>query len=88
MNGQNSNKHSETDWDKIDAMSDDDIDTSEIPELDDQFFANAQLRIPENKRPVILSVDSEVLEWFEGQGAEFNDRINAALRIYAEAHRH
>jgi uncharacterized protein (DUF4415 family) len=26
------------------------------------------------------------LKWFEAQGAEFQSRINAATRIYAEAH--
>ncbi len=68
-------------------MTDDDIDTSDIPELDDDFFASAELRMPKNKTSVMLSVDTEVLEWFESQGAEFQQRINAALRIYAEAHR-
>jgi len=33
-----------------------------------------------------LSVDSDVLKWFESQGSDFQQRINAALRIYAEAH--
>ncbi|CAN5480635.1 hypothetical protein BH18ACI3_BH18ACI3_18410 [soil metagenome] len=83
----NLNKKSKTDWARIDAMTDDDIDTSDIPELDDDFFASAELRMPKNKTSVMLSVDTEVLEWFESQGAEFQQRINAALRIYAEAHR-
>jgi len=50
------------------------------------FFARAQWRRPEKKTPVTLSVDDDVLRWFEAQGAEFQHRINAALRIYAEAH--
>ncbi len=68
-------------------MSDEEIDTSDIPPLDEEFFAAAEWRMPKNKTPVTLSVDSEVLEWFEEQGAEFQHRVNAALRIYAEAHR-
>lgn len=87
MNGQNLNKKSQTDWARIDAMTDDEIDTSDIPELDDEFFAKAELRMPKNKTSVMLSVDSEVLEWFEDQGSEFQYRINAALKIYADAHR-
>lgn len=67
-------------------MTDEDIDTSDIPPLDDEFFADAQWRMPANKTAVTLSVDSEVLKWFEGQGAEFQHRVNAALKIYAEAH--
>lgn len=68
-------------------MTDDEIDTSDIPELDEEFFATAELRMPNSKRVAMLSVDTEVLEWFEEQGADFQYRINAALKIYADAHR-
>jgi uncharacterized protein (DUF4415 family) len=81
-----SKKPSETDWARIDQMTDEEIDTSDIPPLDDAFFASAQWRMPEKKTAVTLSVDDEVLKWFEAQGAEFQQRINAALRIYAAAH--
>ncbi len=67
-------------------MTDEEIDTSDIPPLDAAFFANARLRMPE-KVSVTLNVDSEVLEWFKAQGDDFQNRINAALKIYAEAHR-
>lgn len=67
-------------------MTDEDIDTSDIAPLDDDFFARAKWQMPEKKTAVTLSVDSEVLEWFEAQGADFQKRINAALKIYAEAH--
>jgi hypothetical protein len=46
---------SKPDWDRIDAMTDDDIDTSDIPPLMDEFFATAQLRSP------ITSMDTEEL---------------------------
>jgi uncharacterized protein (DUF4415 family) len=67
-------------------MSDEEIDTSDIPPLGDEFFARAEWRMPRRKTAVTLSVDDDVLKWFEAQGAEFRQRINAALRIYAEAH--
>ena len=67
-------------------MTDEEIDISDSPPLDDDFFARAEWRMPEKKRAVTLSVDSEVLKWFEGQGADFQQRVNAALKIYAEAH--
>jgi hypothetical protein len=37
---------SKKDWDRIDAMTDDDIDTSDCPPLTDEFFAKSQLRSP------------------------------------------
>lgn len=36
-----------TDWERLSKMSDEDIDTSDIPELDEEFFAKAKLRLPE-----------------------------------------
>lgn len=87
MNASSLKKPSETDWTRIDQMSDEEIDTSDIPPLGETFFANAKLRMPENKVSVTVSVDADVLEWFKAQGEEFQNRINAALRIYAEAHK-
>ena len=86
MSERNLKKPSETDWARIDNMTDEEIDTSDIPPLDEAFFAAAQWRLPKRKTTVTLSVDDDVLKWFESQGAEFQQRINAALRIYAEAH--
>ena len=68
-------------------MSDEEIDTSDVPELDDVFFANARLRFPPGKSSVLLNVDTDVLEWFQRHGSEFNSLVNSALRDYAESHR-
>ena len=38
------NNTSKTDWARIDAMHDKDIDTSDIPPLTEKFFAKAKLR--------------------------------------------
>jgi len=39
-------KPTETEWARIDQMTDEEIDTSDIPPLDDAFFAAAQRRTP------------------------------------------
>ena len=77
-------KPSATDWKQLAAMSDDDIDTSDIPELDDDFFSQAELRVPV-KKPVTIRLDSDVLDWFKGQGQGYQTRINHLLRKYMEA---
>ena len=87
MSAQDLKKPSETNWARINEMTDEEIDTSDIPPLDDTFFATARLRMPEKKVSVTLDVDADVLEWFKAQGEEFQQRINAALKIYAEAHK-
>jgi uncharacterized protein (DUF4415 family) len=68
-------------------MADEEIDTTDIPPLDEAFFSKARLRMPEKKVSVTLDVDADVLEWFKAQGEDFQKRINAALKIYAEAHK-
>jgi hypothetical protein len=46
MNARNLNKQSATDWARIDRMTDEEIDTSDIPPLTDAFFAKAKWRLP------------------------------------------
>jgi uncharacterized protein (DUF4415 family) len=76
-----------TNWERIDQMTDDEIDTSDIPPLDDAFFANAKLRLPEGKVPVVMTVDADVFQWFKSHGPDYQNLINTALRIYAEEHK-
>jgi uncharacterized protein (DUF4415 family) len=76
---------SETDWARVDAMTDEEIDFSDIPRLDENFFKDAQLRLPVSKQPVTLRLDSEVLAWFKSQGPGYQTRINAVLRLYMQA---
>ncbi|AZF17261.1 hypothetical protein C4J92_3794 [Pseudomonas sp. R3-18-08] len=37
---------SKTGWERLAKMNDEAIDTSEIPELDAEFFRRAELRVP------------------------------------------
>jgi uncharacterized protein (DUF4415 family) len=77
---------SKTNWDRIDAMPDDEIDTSDIPPLTDEFFSNAKLRMPSSSSATVsIRVAPETLSWFQSQGEEAEQHMAAALRIYAEA---
>ncbi|PFG11723.1 BrnA antitoxin family protein [Marinobacter sp. LV10MA510-1] len=75
---------SKTDWKRLAEMDDDAIDTSDISELDDEFFQNAELRVPA-KQPVTLRIDEDVLVWFKAQGRGYQTRINKLLRHYMES---
>lgn len=76
-------KLSKTRLPDIERISEDAIDTSEIPELDDEFWENAQRIVPEN----YLQIEHEILEWFKEQGKDYHTRINTVLRAYMDAHR-
>lgn len=86
MNESNLRKTSATNWEKIDHKTDNEIDTSDIPPLDDNFFANATLRIPKKKVSVTLEVDQDIWEWFSAQGEQCQNQINQALKLYAKEH--
>jgi hypothetical protein len=64
MNADAMNNISRTDWTRIDAMNDEDIDTSDIPPLSDEFFAKAQLRMPKSAIAITVHVDPDTLAWF------------------------
>ena len=73
-----------TDWKRIDAMRDEDIDLSDIPEQGVDFFANAILW-PGPKEQITLRLDPDVLNFFRKQGRGYQTTINAVLRTYMQA---
>ncbi|HVE57469.1 MAG TPA: BrnA antitoxin family protein [Pyrinomonadaceae bacterium] len=87
MNEKDLKKDSETNWERLKTISDEEIDSSDIPPLDEQFFAEANLRVPQGKVPVLVNVDEEIADWYKNQGGNFQNLVNAALRDYAESHR-
>ncbi len=70
---------------KLDRMKDEDIDYSDIPELDAEFFATARVVVPPGKKQVTVRLDRDVLAWLKAQGRGYQTRINAVLRAYYEA---
>jgi uncharacterized protein (DUF4415 family) len=71
----------------FDSMTDDMIDTSDIPPLTEDFFASAKWRMPKDKVKVTVEVEPEVAQWFKAQGDRYQEFLAAALRIYAQAHK-
>ena len=45
MNKKSTSKDSQTDWERINTMKDEDIDLSDIPEVTEDQIAGAKLRI-------------------------------------------
>ena len=74
---------SKTDWKRVKSITDGEIDFSDIPELDDAFFKEAEWK-PPVKQPVTIRLDADVLEWFKSQGPGYQTRINHLLRRFME----
>jgi len=87
MSGKDMKNFSRTSLDRISQLTDDQIDTSDIPPLTDSDFKRASLRMPPQPVEITLHLDPELLAWFKAHGEHYEAQINAALRIYVEAHR-
>lgn len=83
-NVRSTKRRSRTDWKRIDAMRDEDIDFSDIPKLGPDFFSNAIIW-PGPKEQITLRIDPDVLKFFRKQGRGYQSTINAVLRKYMEA---
>ena len=90
MSKRSTSKRSKTDWKRVDAMRDEDIDFSDNPEWTPEMFAKAVVRIGFKPVPpkaqITLRLDADVLEWFRAQGAGYQTQINGLLRAYMMVH--
>ncbi len=85
-------KRSKTDLAHFDAMADEEIDTSEIPPLTAEFFEKATWRMPSQPanptvEKITIEIEPDTLDWFKAQGDDYQQRLAAAIRLYAAAHR-
>lgn len=84
-------KTGDTDWARVDALTDEDIDKAiaedldAAPLLDEAWFRNATFGVPA-KVAMSIRVDDDVMAWFRSQGKGWQTRMNAVLRAYAKAH--
>jgi uncharacterized protein (DUF4415 family) len=65
------------------SLDDSTIDYSDIPKLDDEFWKNAKVVMPEKTEQITLRVKSSVLEAFKATGKGYQTRMNAVLESFA-----
>ena len=69
----------------LEALPDDQIDTSDIPEVRDWSGAKRGLFYRPVKQQITLRLDADVVNWFKEQapdGRGYQTKINRALREY------
>jgi uncharacterized protein (DUF4415 family) len=86
-------RQGKTDWKRVDALTDADIvkaieNDPDALEANREWFRQAMvLRPTQEKEPVTVRLDSDMVAWFRRQGRGYQTRMNAILRAYYEAHR-
>jgi hypothetical protein len=90
MNKPSSSSASETDWARVTAMSDEDIDLSDIPETTAEQLAQATFRIgretvehlsPVAARMMLAAFPAHIRESFERRAQEIDYPIEAVLEM-------
>jgi uncharacterized protein (DUF4415 family) len=61
------------------------IDYSDIPSLDEEFFAKATAPWPPPKSQLTIRLDADVITWLKASGKGYQTRINHILRAAMES---
>ena len=70
----------------IDAMTDDEIDFSDIPEVTDFSGFKRGLFYRPKKEAVTIRLDSDVVAWFKASEPKYQTAVNRVLRDYMVSH--
>jgi len=73
---------------RYDALKDEDIDYSDAPELDAEFWSRAEVRAPNKPKEVVtMRLDVPTLEYFKGDNPKgYTAKMAAVLKAYVQAH--
>ena len=86
-------KVSQTDWAYVDALQDEDVDLSDIPQVTEEQMAQAVVRvggepIPRSKVRVTMFLDAVIVAYFKAQagGRGYQTLINETLKENIRGH--
>jgi uncharacterized protein (DUF4415 family) len=69
------------------AMKESDIDYSDAPRTNAEFWKNVEINLPPEKTVISIRIDNDVLSWFKTkQEKGYQTFINLALRDYMIKH--
>jgi uncharacterized protein (DUF4415 family) len=78
----------ETDYARLDAMTDEDIDFSDIPETTPEMFARGvrvpPLNVREPREELTVTLDRDLAKWYRDMGPQCHGIINFLLRRYMQ----
>ena len=67
---------------ELQNIKDSEIDTSDIPELDEQFWQKARRVEPIPQETVLIKLEPDIVNWFKHQSPNYKTIINQVLRDY------
>lgn len=82
----NHSKQQTNELHRLTAQRDEDIDTSDIPEITDFSRAVRGRLYRPVKQQITLRIDADLVAWFKAHGNKYQTRINEALREWVNEH--
>ena len=82
------NSRSKTDMVKLRRKNDKSISYEDSPATTKAFWKDAEVFMPQNKVPVSLRLDEDIINYFREEGGGYQSRINAVLKAYVNTHPH
>ncbi len=75
-------KPTQADFDRLNAIKDENIDFTDIPELTEDFFANAKVGefYHPKKKQVTVKIDTDILDWLKTDSKGYQAKLNSILR--------
>ncbi len=78
-----------TDWARVDAMTDEDIERAMRDDPDwkdfmDIDWSKAKMVIPDRKKAISIRLDPDIIDFFQATGKGYQTRINAVLRHFVD----
>ena len=78
-----------TDWARVDAMTDEDIERAMRDDPDwkdfmDIDWSKATMVIPDKKKAISIRLDPDIIDFFQATGKGYQTRINAVLRHFVD----
>lgn len=87
MNGKPTNRDISAELAALEAMSDEDIDYSDIPPVRDFSGWRRGVFYRPEKQAVTIRLDADVVAWFKGSEPKYQTAVNRVLRDYMLSHR-
>ena len=75
-------KSTKTDWQRLISQNDKDIDYSDIPNTDENFWENSEIALIHKKVDFTIKIDEDLAIWLKEKGNSSNQAVNNIIRAY------
>ena len=80
-------KAPKTNWAKVDALTDEEIDYSDSPEITEETFKLMYKYEPKKKISVNLRMDKDIVDFFKEHSQKYQTKINEVLAAFVQGYK-